>query len=103
VTDAAAPRRYRLWRDGRLALDVTGEPGILVSTSAPPPLPGQPPATHPFATATAYVAEWEGQLGALLRESSDLDAFLAEAGRNSGHPDGRRVPGQGRPEPGLER
>ena len=47
--------------------------------SAPPPLPGQPPATHPFATATAYVAEWEGELGAMLRAAPDLDAFLAAA------------------------
>lgn len=74
-----APRRFRLTRDGRLALDVTETPGILVSTSAPPPLPGRPPATHPFATATAYVAEWEGELGAMLREAPDLDAFLAVA------------------------
>jgi hypothetical protein len=79
VTDRPAPRRYRLWRDGRLALEVADEPGILVSTSAPPPLPGQGPATHPFATATAHVAEWEGELGTLLRGSKDLDAFLAAA------------------------
>jgi hypothetical protein len=46
---------------------------------APPPLPGQGPATHPFATATAYVAEWEGQLGEMLRTAPDLDAFLAVA------------------------
>ena len=77
MTGPSAPRRYRLWRDGRLALDLVAEPGILVSTSAPPPLPGRGPATHPFATATAYVAEWEGELGTLLREASDLDAFLA--------------------------
>jgi hypothetical protein len=76
---ADAPRRFRLTRDGRLALDVTETPGILVSTSAPPPLPGQAPATHPFATGTAYVAEWEGELGEMLRSAPDLDAFLAVA------------------------
>ena len=74
-----APRRFRLSRDGRLALEVTETPGFLVSTSAPPPLPGQEPASHPFATATAYVAEWEGELGSMLREAPDLDAFLAVA------------------------
>jgi hypothetical protein len=79
VTERTVPRRFRLWRDGRLALEVADEPGILVSTSAPPPLPGQGPATHPFATATAYVAEWEGELGTLLREAPDLDTFLAQA------------------------
>ncbi len=77
MTEPSAPRRYRLWRDGRVALDLVAQPGILVSTSAPPPLPGRGPATHPFATATAHVAEWEGELGTLLREASDLDAFLA--------------------------
>ena len=71
------PRRYRLWRDGRLALELADRPGPLVSTSAPPPLPGQEPPLHPFATATAFVAEWEGELGTLLRGSPDLDAFLA--------------------------
>jgi len=73
----SVPRRFRLWREGRLALELIHEPGILVSTSAPPPLPGQGPVNHPFATATAHVAEWEGELGMLLREASDLDAFLA--------------------------
>ena len=79
MTAPDAPRRYRLFRDGRLALEVVDEPGILVSTSAPPPLPGQSPVMHPFATATAYVAEWEGELGGLLRGAPDLDSFLDEA------------------------
>ena len=77
MTEPSAPRRFRLWREGRLALELTDQPGVLVSTSAPPPLPGQGPVTHPFATATAHVAEWEGELGMLLREAPDLDAFLA--------------------------
>ncbi len=77
MIEPSAPRRFRLWREGRLALELTEEPGILVSTSAPPPLPGQGPVIHPFATATAHVAEWEGELGIRLREASDLDAFLA--------------------------
>ncbi|OGO58121.1 MAG: hypothetical protein A2V85_04515 [Chloroflexi bacterium RBG_16_72_14] len=78
MTGSSVPRRYRLWRDGRLALELVNEPGILVSTSAPPPIPGRGPVTHPFATATAHVAEWEGQLGTLLREAADLDEFLTE-------------------------
>ncbi len=77
MTQPSVPRRFRLWREGRLALELTDEPGILVSTSAPPPLPAVAPVTHPFATATAHVAEWEGELGIRLREASDLDAFLA--------------------------
>lgn len=76
----STPRGFRLWREGRLALELIDEPGILVSTSAPPPIPGHGPVIHPFATATAHVAEWEGELGTLLREASDLEAFLAAVG-----------------------
>lgn len=74
-------RSYRLLRGDRLALEIRGEPGILVSTSVPPPIPGTAPVTHPFATASFHLAEAEGELGALLREASDLDAFLEAAGR----------------------
>ncbi|GGY74977.1 hypothetical protein ASD97_34365 [Streptomyces sp. Root63] len=74
-------RSYRLLQGERLALEIRGEPGVLVSTSAPPPLPGTPPVTHPFATANFRLAEAEGELGALLRESSDTDAFLEAADR----------------------
>jgi len=78
MTEPAAPRSLRLWRDGRLALELVDRPGPLVSTSAPPPVPGQEPPSHPFATATAFVAEWEGELGTLLRGSPDLATFLAD-------------------------
>ncbi|MFI1574182.1 hypothetical protein ACH4VQ_25620 [Streptomyces anulatus] len=37
--------------------------------------------THPFATANFRLAEAEGELGALLHESSDTDAFLKAADR----------------------
>lgn len=70
---------YRLYLGDDLVLDVSDEPGILVSTSAPPPLPGQGPVTHPFATATFFSAVSEGELGALLRNAPDLPTFLAEA------------------------
>ena len=73
------PREYRVFRDDRLVLEIRGEPGILVSTSAPPPLPGTGPVTHPFATATFRTAETEGELGAMLRGAADLDGFLAAA------------------------
>jgi hypothetical protein len=74
-------RSHRLLRGELLALEIRGEPGVLVSTSVPPPLPGTTPVTHPFATASFHLAEAEGELGALLRESSDLDVFLEAAGR----------------------
>ncbi|MFF7161233.1 hypothetical protein ACFZBP_07545 [Streptomyces sp. NPDC008086] len=74
-------RSYRLLRGGRVALEIRGEPGFPVSTSAPPLPAGHSPVTHPFATASFQLAEAEGELGALLRESSDLDAFLEAAAR----------------------
>lgn len=83
MSDASeVTRSYRLLRGGRVALEIRGEPGLLVSTSVPPPLPaGSSPVTHSFATASFQLAEAEGELGALLRESSDLDAFLEAAAR----------------------
>lgn len=79
MTDpAGTPARHiRLWREGRLALDLVARSGPLVSTSAPPPLPGEEPPSHPWASASAFVAEWEGRLGTQLRAAADLEAFLA--------------------------
>jgi hypothetical protein len=70
------PPRYRVFAGDRLALELRGEGGILVSTSTPPPPPGAPPVTHPFATATFYMSVNEGELGSLLRGAADLDSFL---------------------------
>ncbi|MGW0611386.1 hypothetical protein [Streptomyces sp. NPDC002788] len=81
MSGASEVRSYRLLRDGRVALEIRGEPGLLVSTSVPPPPAGNPPVTHSFATARFQLAEAEGELGALLRESPDLDAFLEAADR----------------------
>lgn len=71
-----SPRRYRVFAGDQLALEIRGVGGVLVSTSAPPPMPGQAPVTHPFATATFRMAENEGELGQLLRAATSLDAFL---------------------------
>ncbi|WP_139416354.1 hypothetical protein [Agromyces laixinhei] len=76
MTRLEAPRRYKVFAGDQLALDLRGESGLLVSTSAPPPLPGVAPVTHPFATAVFRMAENEGELGELLREAADLDSFL---------------------------
>jgi hypothetical protein len=84
MTRLEAPRRYQVFAGDRLALDLRGESGILVSTSAPPPLPGNAPVTHPFATAVFRMAENEAVLGELLREAADLDDFL-EAVRGLGY------------------
>jgi hypothetical protein len=80
MTDAIrSVPKYRLLRDGRVAMEVAGTPGVLVSTSTPPPLPGTAPVTHPFATATFYLASQEGELGPLLRGAADLASFLEAA------------------------
>jgi hypothetical protein len=69
-------RRARVFRDGELVLDVRGEPGVLVSVSAPPPLPGSEPAAHPFLSASAYRPEHEEELRRELDASHDLDEYL---------------------------
>ncbi|ARU52699.1 hypothetical protein CBR64_15855 [Cellulosimicrobium cellulans] len=79
-SDGPVPR-YRVLRDGQVVLVVRGEPGVLVSVSVPPPLPGTAPVTHPFATATFTAARHEGTLGSLLREAPDLAEFLAAVER----------------------
>ncbi|WP_405389739.1 hypothetical protein OG596_18720 [Streptomyces sp. NBC_01102] len=77
-------RRYRVFAGERLAVEVVGEPGVLVSSSAPPPLPGEAPVTHASMSANFRRAENEGALGLLLRNAPGLDAFLA-AVRSAGY------------------
>lgn len=67
-------RHFYVYQGPRLALEIEDRPGTLHSRAGPPP--GGPP-HHPFIHATAYDALLENQLGALLRESSDFDDFLA--------------------------
>ncbi|GGR15071.1 hypothetical protein GCM10010196_04720 [Agromyces mediolanus] len=69
-------RGYLVYDGDQLALELREGAGILVSLSAPPPMPGSAPVTHPFASATFRMAANEGELGALLRTASDLGAFL---------------------------
>jgi hypothetical protein len=74
--ESAAVRRFRVYRDERLAMELRDAPGILVSTSTPPPPPGTPPVMHAFSGAVFYLAEYEGELGLWLRTAADLDSFL---------------------------
>jgi hypothetical protein len=71
------PKRYLVYRDDRLALEIIAEPGPLVSRSAPPPQPGEGPILHPFLSATAYDPENEGALRDVLERSASLDEYLA--------------------------
>ena len=70
-------RRFRVFRDGELVLDVRGEPGPLVSVSAPPPRPGETLPAHPFLSASAYVPAHEEELRRELDASADLDEYVA--------------------------
>lgn len=77
MTSPETAPRFRIWADGQVALELTASPGALVSTSTPPPMPGQPAPFHPWATAAFRRPEHEGILGRLLREAPDLEAYLA--------------------------
>jgi hypothetical protein len=71
-------RRYIVYaEDDEKVLEVSDQPGALVSVSAPPPPPGQAPASHPFLSASAYDPFREGALRRILLESSDFDDFLS--------------------------
>jgi len=73
----AAARRYLVYRDATLVLEITTEPGALVSKSAPPPRPGESPVMHPFLSATAHVPEYEAVLRATLDRSKTLEEYVA--------------------------
>lgn len=74
---SANPKRYAVyWRDEKV-LDVTAEPGPLLSKKAPPPGPNEAPALNPFLSATAYLSEQENILREALGRSSSLPEYLA--------------------------
>jgi hypothetical protein len=76
-SSAPTGKRFEVYRGDTLELDVTDTPGPLVSTSAPPPVPGAPsPKPHPFLSASAHVAADEGALRALLDQSHSTAEFL---------------------------
>ncbi len=77
ASQGQAARRYLVYRQGTLVLEIAAEPGPLVSKKAPPPPPGERPVTHPFLSATAYVPEYEGVLRATLDKSANLEEYLA--------------------------
>ncbi len=73
------PRRFKVYKGDVLELEIVDRPGLLMSNSAPPPVPGSPPPPlHPFLSATAFVATDEGELRKLLDASSSLEEFLGK-------------------------
>jgi hypothetical protein len=69
-------KQYHVYWQDQLVLDVRDQPGMLISTSAPPPRPGQTPPAHPFLSGSAYVPEHEGKLRDALDASSSTVEFL---------------------------
>ena len=72
----AAPkvRRWRVFDDKLEILEISSQPGPIISTAPPPP--DMKPVMHPFLSATALDAGHEDQLHTLLVASHSLDEFL---------------------------
>jgi hypothetical protein len=64
------------WAD-RLVARISGDPGPLISRSAPPPRRGEQPRRCAFLSGTAYAADHEGRLRDVLERSRSLDEFLS--------------------------
>jgi hypothetical protein len=80
-------REFVVHRDERLVLRIRDNPGTLRSTAAPRPHRAPPPAgphgttalpqgVHPFIDAQAHDPVSEGELRALLDESTSFDDYL---------------------------
>jgi hypothetical protein len=76
VTHPDRTRSARIYRGNVAVLELKDEPGPLLSRMAPPPLPGEQPAWHPFLSGVALVAADEGTLGDILERSQSFDEFL---------------------------
>jgi hypothetical protein len=68
------PRSWRVYDGDVEILEVTDQPGPLVSTAPLPP--DATPAMHPFLSATALDAGHEDRLRELLERSHDVDEFV---------------------------
>jgi hypothetical protein len=69
-------RRYIVFWQDEIVLEVIDEPGPLVSRAGPPPCPDEKPVIHPFLSATAYVPEHESTLREALERSGSLAEYL---------------------------
>jgi hypothetical protein len=71
---AAMPHHWNVYDKDTLILDVSDQPGPIVSTAMLPP--GEAPATNPYLSATSHDAFHENQLHGILQASHDLQSFL---------------------------
>lgn len=72
-------RHYEVWRDGHAVLSFSTRPGHVGSTAIAPP--GFSPTTHPFLTARAHDAFYEGELAELMRQAESVDDFISRLER----------------------
>ena len=68
--------RWDVFDGDVLVLEVSSEPGPLMSTALPPPDPAWRPPVHPFLSASARSAAHESKLRGILDASKSLDEFL---------------------------
>lgn len=68
------PHHWNVYDGDTLILDVSDQPGPIISTAILPP--GQAPATNPFLSATSHDAFHENQLHDILQASHDVPSFL---------------------------
>ena len=76
VTRSRPARSARVYRGSAAVLEVTDQPGPLLSRMAPPPLPGEQPTWHPFLSGIALVAAEEGEIGDILESCRSYDEFI---------------------------
>jgi hypothetical protein len=71
------PRAFDAEKDP-VKIHVIDTPGQLTDSTAPPPLPGQKPATNPFLTASCFGDPLGcSKAGDILSQSTSTDDFLA--------------------------
>lgn len=75
--EPVAVRRWKVYRNDVLVLEVTDEPGPIVSTAALPPDPAFVPPTNPYLSASARHPGSESEVHRLLEQARSLEQFLA--------------------------
>jgi hypothetical protein len=70
------PRRFVVSRGDEVVLEISDQPGPLISKKAPPPAPGESPVQHSFLSGIAHVPKEEGTLREALSRSNNLAEYL---------------------------
>jgi hypothetical protein len=74
---SSAPRAWDIQKDAT-QLHIVDKPGTIVDSTAPPPLPGQPLAQHPFLSGSCFGDPLGcSKAGDILRQSTSTDDYIA--------------------------